>query len=576
MQPSDVAVKANKFDPNTQSFTPATPAITPSLAAFNQQMVNAKPPALDTITSDTMKGVTPVPLATPVDNTNDLMTQGNKALADITTQAKIAEQDYQNKLAEGKKTSSEYSNMQLLLGNRGQDTMDTYNTKDSTGESLNDIYKQIAGYKARAENLELDKSKAYLQTQQESIGRGRTEAGIAPLDAAKQRSIAIEKLSLAQDTNIATAKYDAAKNYADQIINAKYDKLDAELKAKQTNLQALKDFDLSPAQEKARLAREERLNAEKLVNEDKRTNEKALSDLVIKASSQGAPSALLEKAKLATNPMQAATILGAYAGDYWETKLKIAQYNKTLAETAKTNAERANAGATTVGGVPGNSPAQSWLSQYNSGAMSLEDIYSKIGSSKTAEVTKNQLASLIAAQGGKRVLPMDDSQVAAIDEQIKNINDLVGENGYNYKVISGALQGGALGFGGLATGAKGDALAIARNLVSNQTLQSLADAKAKGITFGALSEAELSAVANAASRIASKVIKDESGQITGFSGSESGFKDDLLKVKKGLEDSKRKKTGLTPIGGVAGQVDLADKIINTPSGGGTGGYQFNN
>ena len=171
---------------------------------------------------------------------------------------------------------------------------------------------------------------------------------------------------------------------------------------------------------------------------------------------------------------------------------------------------------------------------------------------------------------------MDDSQVAAIDEQIKNINDLIGENGYNYKVISGALQGGALGFGGVATGAKGDALAIARNLVSNQTLQSLADAKAKGITFGALSEAELSAVANAASRIASKVIKDESGQITGFSGSESGFKDDLLKVKKGLEDSKRKKTGLTPIGGVAGQVDLADKIINTPSGGGTGGYQFNN
>lgn len=573
MQPSSVTVTANKLDPNSQSFTPATPAITPSLAAFNQQMVNAKPPALDTITSDTMKGVTPVPLVSPVDNTNDLITQGNKALADITTQAKIAEQDYQNKLAEGKKTSSEYSNMQLLLGNRGQDTMDTYNTKDSTGESLNDIYKQIAGYKARAENLELDKSKAYLQTQQESIGRGRTEAGIAPLDAAKQRSIAIEKLSLAQDTNIATAKYDAAKNYADQIINAKYDKLDAEIKAKQTNLQALKDFDLSPAQEKARLAREERLKAEELANEDKRTNEKALSDLVIKASSQGAPSALLEKAKLATDPMQAATILGAYAGDYWETKLKIAQYNKTVADTNKINAEASGTGGVNI---PGQSVAQSYLAQYNSGALELGDIYTKIGSSKSAEKVKNEFANLVAAQGGKRVLTMDDTQIAAIDEQIKNIDDLLGVNGYNYKVISGAIQGGAFGFGGKATGAKGDALAMAKNLVENQTLQSLADAKARGITFGALSEAELNTVASAASRIAAKIQRDkDTKEITGFSGSESGFKDDLLKVKEGLENSKRKKTGGTSPGGVAGQVDLADKIINTPSGGGTGGYQFN-
>lgn len=569
MQPSDVAVKANKFDPNSQSFTPATPAITPSLAAFNQQMVNAKSPVLDTITSDTMKGVTPVPLATPKapDYTSTIAT----TLADLTNLQNQEQAKVDAKTAEGKSLASSKAALETLLGGKEADRQ-----KALTDTGATAAYNQIQDINAQATGL-LNEAKAIpIQVENQAMGTGATEAGIAPITSARLRDNALKALSLGQQAAIATANYDKAKNYADQIVNAKYDQIQADINAKITNLQALKDFDLSPAQEKARLAREERLNAEKQVNEDKRTNEKALSDLVIKASSQGAPSALLEKAKLATNPMQAATVLGAYAGDYWETKLKIAQYNKTLAETAKTNAERANAGATTVGGVPGNSPAQSWLSQYNSGAMSLEDIYSKIGSSKTAEVTKNQLASLIAAQGGKRVLPMDDSQVAAIDEQIKNINDLVGENGYNYKVISGALQGGALGFGGLATGAKGDALAIARNLVSNQTLQSLADAKAKGITFGALSEAELSAVANAASRIASKVIKDEGGQIIGFSGSESGFKDDLLKVKEGLETSKRKKTGLTPIGGVAGQVDLADKIINTPSGGGTGGYQFNN
>lgn len=572
MQPSSVTVTANKFDPNSQSFVPAnTTAQTasPSIAAFNQQMVNAKPPTQDTINSSTMKAVNPVPLTTP--KVPDYQAKIATTLADLTNQEASARAKLDADNAEAKRQATSLANMQSLLGGKSTDKLNIY---DQTGVTT--AYNKIKDLSAQATGLQNEALAIPIQIQNEFAGTGATDAGVAPIQSARLRDNALKALSLGQQAAIANADYDKAKNYADQIVNAKYDQIQADINAKITNLQALKDFDLSPAQEKARLAREERLNAEKLANEDKRTNEKALSDLVIKASSQNAPSSLLEKAKLATNPMQAATILGAYAGDYWETKLKIAQYNKTLAETAKTNAERANAGATTVGGVPGNSPAQSWLSQYNSGAMSLEDIYSKIGSSKTAEVTKNQLASLIAAQGGKRVLPMDDSQVAAIDEQIKNINDLIGENGYNYKVISGALQGGALGFGGLATGAKGDALAIARNLVSNQTLQSLADAKAKGITFGALSEAELSAVANAASRIASKVIKDEGGQITGFSGSESGFKDDLLKVKEGLENSKRKKTGLTPIGGVAGQVDLADKIINTPSGGGTGGYQFNN
>ena len=166
---------------------------------------------------------------------------------------------------------------------------------------------------------------------------------------------------------------------------------------------------------------------------------------------------------------------------------------------------------------------------------------------------------------------MDDTQIAAINDQIKNINDLLGDSGYNYKVISGAIQGGALGVGGRVTGAKGDALAIARNLVSNQTLQALADAKAKGVTFGALSEAELNAVANSASRIASKIIKNEAGEITGFSGSEKGFKDDLLAIKKGLEKSVQAKTGSQ----VNKQVDLADKVLNqigeAPV---TGGYIF--
>ena len=193
--------------------------------------------------------------------------------------------------------------------------------------------------------------------------------------------------------------------------------------------------------------------------------------------------------------------------------------------------------------LPGaTSNAKAWLDQYNSGALSLEDIYTKIGSTKEAGVLKNQVAQLVAAQGGKRVYGQDDATIQAITSQIKNVDDLL--NG-DVGSIVGIVQGGLGILPDKLNVYKQDALAVAKNLVSNQTLQSLADAKAKGITFGALSEAELNAVSNASGRIASKLIKDKDGNITGFSGSEGEFKKDLQTVKDGLIKSIATKTQST-------------------------------
>ena len=556
MATPSVTVTANKFDPNTQSFT-TTPVNTPTtdttLKSFNQSMVAP-------ITSDSMKNTTPVPLSTPKDNTSSYLSSINQVAADLATQNTLAQQESDRLNKEAKTQSSEIASLQSLLGEKSTDRNLTYET-----QGVNKLYNQLADLNAQATGLANEAKSIPIQIQNESAGRGVTDAGIAPIQSARLRDNALKALSLGQQAAIASAQYDKAKNYADQIIEAKYDKIQADINAKLTNLSALKEFDLTPAQEKARQAREDKLNAEKTANEEKKKNESDVQNLVITAASQNAPSALVAKAKLAKNGAEAASILGMYAGDYWGTKAKIAQYNKTVSAGSG-----GGVGGAVVGTAPGQSVAQSWLDQYNSGAMELNDIYTKIGSSKSAEAIKNEFARLVAAQGGKRVLTMDDAQVAAIDEQIKNINDLIGGSGYNYKVISGLSQGGLLGFGGRVTGAKGDALAIARNLVSNQTLQSLADAKAKGVTFGALSEAELNAVANAASRIASKVIKDEDGQITGFSGSEKGFKADLEAVKTGLEKSKLKKTGSN----LDSKINAAVQILNQPTDQ-LGGFQFN-
>lgn len=360
-----------------------------------------------------------------------------------------------------------------------------------------------------------------------------------------------------------------AEQTAKQAVETKYAPYKEALETYKLQLEALTP--LLNADEKKQ-AREQEIKTKLAFNdiEKREKRDTANNSMIINAIAQGAPANVTARAtELMNSGADEATVaqtLGMYAGDYWGTKAKIAQYNKTVSASL-------GDGAGAVGMMPGQSVAQAYLDQFNAGALELGDIYTKIGSSKDAQKIKNEFAQLVAAQGGKRVLTMDDDQIAAIDAQIKNVNDLIGGSGYNYKVISGISQGGALGIGGRITGAKGDALSIAENLIANQTLQSLADAKAKGITFGALSGPELNAVASAASRVASKAIVDkETGKLTGFSGSETGFKKDLETIKEGLEKSKTKKTGLNQIGG---KVDAAINILNQPDAQ-LGGYQFNN
>ncbi len=449
-----------------------------------------------------------------------------------------------------------------------KDLLDTPAKESATAQAykdtgINDLVAKINDYTAQITAID-DMNEAKKLSIGQNVG-GLTVSGVQNEEARINRESAIKKLSISASLAAVQGKFNTAKSLVDQAITIKY----ADQQAKIDRVKAFLELN------KEDIGREDKKQTQILAErqrilDEKKANDKAIGDMIINAASANAPSALVAKAQAAKTPSEAAAILGLYAGDYWATKTKIAQYNKTIAETNKIN----NPTGTEVSSdIPSNSPAQSWLDQYNSGAMSLEDIYTKIGSSKTAEVVKNDLARLVAAQGGKRVLKMDDAQISAINEQIKNIDDLIGTNGYNYKVISGASQGGALGFGARTTGAKADALAIASNLVANQTLQSLADAKAKGVTFGALSGAELNAVASAASRIASKAVVDkETNKITGFSGSEVKFLEDLNSVKKGLEKSITQKTGsVSPVGS---KVDKAVEILNSTDTTSLGGFQF--
>lgn len=516
-----------------------------------------------TISTEALQPTTTLPVTT-VPDLSSQYTNNINSVANLTQQANDAAAAEKTAQDQYLAKANEKANLEASYGMKANDTANLYQT---TG--VNDLYKQISGINTEAQGLARQAQAIPLQTQQEYTGRLSTQAGTSAIDAGRLRENALKSLELGQRAAIAQGNYDVAKNLADQQIASKYAGIEAEIKSKQTNLEALDKITLTAAQEKRKAAQTALLTKQANDIAEQKANDKALSDIIIQASTQNAPSNLLEKAKLAKTPSEAAMILGQYAGDYYAIEKTKAEISKLKAEAYKVN----NPTGTGSGSLlPANSTAQAYLDLYNNGSMSVEDIYTKIGSSKTAEVTKNELTKLIAAQGGKRVLTMDDAQVNGINEQIKNIDDLTkGSVGS----IVGLVQGG-LGISPdrLNTG-KQDALAIASNLVANQTLQSLADAKAKGITFGALSEAELNAVASAASRVASKAIVDkETGKIKGFTGSEKEFIKDLNNIKAGLQKSIVKKT-TSAASPVQNQVDMAVKALNAANTTNTtGGYIF--
>lgn len=543
---------------------------------------NTQNPTTGVVTSNPISAITPESMTTPPAIKTVTPTPDTTNYGGITSGVTGSIADSYNSV------NTEYNNLLKTFGDNGTQITDamkalqgktayTQAANESAGvnsetDKLNQLNKELFDLNGQASALNREAQAIPIQVQQNNLGVGATERGAAPQEAGALRLNALKALSIGQQADIKLAAIKGsevalqnAKDKAQQIVDLKFKPLEDDLALRTKQYELNKD-QLTLIDKKRTEALNVALEKEKTELADKKANEKAISDMIVNASAANAPSALLTAAKNAKTPTEAAMILKEYAGNYYQTQLLKAQIDKQKADTAKVRADANAANAASVATATSTN-AKNWLDQYNSGALSLEDIYTKIGSSKEALKLKNEVAALVAAQGGKRVYGQDDATIQAITSQIKNVDDLL--NG-DVGSIVGLVQGGLGVLPDSMNIYKQDALAVAKNLVSNQTLQSLADAKAKGITFGALSEAELNAVSNASGRIASKLIKDKDGNVTGFSGSEGEFKKDLQTVKDGLQKSIAGKTQAQPavanpfqqaIGGTGNSTPIAGTAI---------------
>jgi len=283
-----------------------------------------------------------------------------------------------NSVQEGQKSNaqSQLDIMGLLTGK----TSDLQAAEDAAGvgsasADLTNYASQLANLNAQASALNREATAIPIQVQGESVGRGRTESGVAPITTGRLRENALRALSIGQQADVAAAaatgsqlRLNAAKEKAKQLVDLKYKPLEDQLAIKKQQYELNKDI-LSSIDKK----RTESLNAaikrEETALAEKKANEKEVSSLIIKASPY-APASILEKAaslqKSGASPTQVAAALGKYAGDYLGDLVKLSTISKNNAEYDKATAELKMISQPLASNAPAGSNAASQISWANS------------------------------------------------------------------------------------------------------------------------------------------------------------------------------------------------------------------
>ncbi len=142
----------------------------------------------------------------------------------------------------------------------------------------------------------------------------------------------------------------------------------------------------------------------------------------------------------------------------------------------------------------------------------------------------------------------DKEKAVEISSKIQDINSLI-NNKLGLKLAVGPTRinrtAGALDITSGGIGAKQDFIASVEQLVSEETLNSLINAKAKGATFGALSEGELALLKQSASKIGKWAKTDKSGKVVGYEAPEAAFVKELNTLKDLQIKAFEKATGVT-------------------------------
>jgi len=157
------------------------------------------------------------------------------------------------------------------------------------------------------------------------------------------------------------------------------------------------------------------------------------------------------------------------------------------------------------------------------------------------EVTPDGLKPATFTDGDQRQAAMEQAVIDAAESKVKLVEEILNHPGKGTAVGTGALSRLRVPF---MVGNRNDFVAKVEQLISQETLDTLTNLKAKGGTLGALSDTELKMLQNAATALGGfPKLRDNDGNVVGYKISEARFNEEAEKLFK-----------------------LADKALNTAAG----------
>lgn len=271
-----------------------------------------------------------VPPTTQDQTPYESIVQGSlTSLPDISKQVETARADSNAMLNNIASLTGDTANKEIF----SQAQQDLAGVQDRTKE-LDALNAQFTDLGAQIKGLGRSNSAVPLKVQQNNLGTGATDAGVAPQTTGMLRENAIKALTLASEADVlgsqitnAESRLTRAKEKAQLAVDLKYKPIEAEITRLKDLLVLNKDYILDPAEKKRTEAMTIALNERERIINEKKVNEKDNTALMINANSQGAPKAIIDQArKMVANGAKAsevASVLGVYAGDYIGTQLKL-------------------------------------------------------------------------------------------------------------------------------------------------------------------------------------------------------------------------------------------------------------
>lgn len=362
-------------------------------------------------------------------------------------------------------------------------------------QTASDLTNKVRGL--QAENLQIP-----LQLQEEAKARGVTVAGLAPLQTARIRTNTIQILGASAALSAAQGNVTFAQGLIDKKIELQFGPQRAELEATLANIAILKeDPNISLAVKKR--ADEAEINQTLKLNEiDQQIKDrKSIENLASEAASLDATAQEIEEISSATTPSQA---------------LQIAS-SKGLVDTSKTLERKLL--------------EEQIQTQITNRAINLAEL-----DIRKAEFDEKEQAKIDvkreAIEKATRSIPIISDKIAKFEELYKPATET--EPSFTHPGLNSAV--GATPFGRIAAidvlGAKDDFIGSVQQLVSQETIDTLVNLKARGGTLGALSDQERVMLSNAATKIGGWAMTDpDTLKVTGYDIDEASFKEELTLLK---------------------------------------------